>query len=75
MLCANQHETPSNLYSSHDPLPVNEIFSEHPLPTLIENPAEGREREYSISESEEIQSNAFFNVKFLYTILLRFCFI
>ena len=61
MLSEEQHETPSNLYSSYDILPVNEKSGENPLPTCIENPAaEGRQEGGSFSQSEEIESNVFF---------------
>ena len=61
MLCENQHETPSNLYSSQDPLPVNETIGENSLlPTLAENPTEGLQKEDFCNESEEIQSIMFF---------------
>ncbi|XP_046632252.1 synaptic vesicle membrane protein VAT-1 homolog-like [Daphnia pulicaria] len=56
MLCEEQHETPSNLYSSRDVLDVNEKSGENPLPTCMENTAsEGRQEEGSFFQSEEIQ--------------------
>ena len=68
MLCENQHETPSNLYSSQDPLPVNETIGENSLlPTLTENPTEGLQKEDFFNESEEIQSiMVFFYFEFMY---------
>lgn len=61
MLCENQHETPSNLYSSQDPLPVSETIGESSLlPTLTENPTEDLQKEDFFNESEEIQSIMFF---------------
>ena len=61
MLCENQHETPSNLYSSQDPLPVSETIGGNSLlPTLTENPTEGLQKEDFFNESEEIQSILFF---------------
>jgi hypothetical protein len=66
MLCEEQHETPSNLYSSRDVLDVNEKSGENPLPTCMENTAsEGRQEEGSFCQSEEIQSKIFnINVRF-----------
>lgn len=66
MLCEEQHETPSNVYSSRDVLAVNEQSGENPLPTCIENTAtEGRQEGCSFSQSEEIQRNVFGTYIFL----------
>ncbi len=71
MLCEEQHETPSNLYSSRDVLAVNDKSGENPLPTCMENTAaEGRQEEGSFCKSEEIQSK-FLILTYIFFVLIH----